>query len=92
MHKHRIVNMHALSYFSFGLGALGAAFCWWLPLGMVLSVAGGLLSVIGWILSGRMKGPAHLFIGALVVAIVALALNFYMADMGFELLRFQAFR
>src|SRR5690348_6830330 len=43
------VDTRALAYTSLVLGAIGLALCWWLPLGLVIALAGLIVGIIGLI-------------------------------------------
>ena len=53
-------SIRAVSGIALLFGLLGAGFYWWTPLGMVLSLTGLMLGVIGWVFAHRhsaRRGP-----------------------------------
>jgi hypothetical protein len=81
-----------MSLVSIALGVLGAACYWWVPTGIVLSLAGLVIGFVGWVRSR----PRHLSFGlgtaAFIVCVLALALDLTIAALGMETIRFTALR
>jgi hypothetical protein len=82
----------SLSYGSILFGILGGAFCWWLPLGMVLSITGLLLGVVDWIDTRRRSLDHRLAVVGLLVSAAALALCIFVAALGLQTVTFTALR
>ena len=74
------------------LGVFGAAFCWWTPLGMVISLAGLIAGIIGWTVAGRGTTAIRLVAVGMLFSAAALTLDCVIAGMGLELVKFQALR
>lgn len=74
------------------LGVLGLACYWWVPLGMVLSLTGLMLAIIGWISSSRVGGSTSLILAALILCAAALALDVLVAVRGWEIIQLMPYR
>lgn len=61
-------------------------------MGMVLSLSGLLTGFIGWTFAGRKTVGFGWVIGGMLLCLAALILDSIVADLGLELLKFQAFR
>jgi hypothetical protein len=86
------VSMRRLGFASVILGLLGAAFFWWTPLGMVLSLSGLAAGFIGWISGRRRPGGVGLAVGGMVLCVLALILDGVVAGLGLEILKFGELR
>jgi hypothetical protein len=81
-----------------GLGALllglaGFALFWWTPLGMVASLAGLIVGLIGWQQAPPLAtGSRALSTSGLVLSAAALCLNVLIALQGLELIQFGPLR
>jgi hypothetical protein len=69
-------------------GIAGAAFYWWLPMGMMLSLTGLTLSFVDWVSARRRSVDFRLSIVGLVISVAALALNIVIAALGLQTLTF----
>jgi hypothetical protein len=87
----RVRNIGILSLI---LGLLGAAFYWWTPMGIVLSLAGLVFGLVGWTSDSRGSNAADhaLVIGGTLLSLAALILGFVIADLNLELIKLHAFR
>ena len=72
-------------------GLLGFGFYWWVPLGMVLSLTGLMMSIIGWVSGSRMGGMTGLILAGLVISAAALALDLFVAVRGLELIQLMSY-
>jgi hypothetical protein len=86
------VSARTLGIISLIVGFLGGAFCWWTPLGMVLSISGLAAGFIGWTFARRTSTGLALSIAGIVVSVATLILNLVIADLGLELIKLHAFR
>jgi hypothetical protein len=84
------VSVRGLGIASIILGVIGAAFYWWTPMGMVISLCGLLTGFIGWTFARRRTPSFGLVIAGMSLCIAALTLNFVIAGLGLELIRFHA--
>jgi hypothetical protein len=66
------------------LGFLGLAFCWWVPLGMVLALAGLLVGFIGATLHPYRPLNIGLVVAGILLCIVAVAVDVETAIHGLE--------
>jgi hypothetical protein len=81
------VSTRGVGISSLLFGIIGAAFFWWTPLGMVLSLTGLVLGFVGWMMARRMSAGSRLSLTGLVISLVAFALNCVIAGLGLELIR-----
>src|SRR5262245_6508125 len=86
------VSVMTLGLTSVILGLLGAAFYWWTPLGMVISLSGLLAGFIGWTYARRNTVGIRFTIGGMILCAAALTLDFVIAGLGLELVKFHALR
>ena len=84
------LRLQGLGIFSFILGLLGLGLCWWTPTGMVLSLAGLMVGLIGCV-TARRGGWAPAAAG-MIVSAAALAVCWIVAANGMEFIRFTALR
>jgi hypothetical protein len=74
------------------LAFLGFVFYWWTPFGMIVSLAGLTLGVVGLVAaSGRARNLGWLIAGT-VLSAAAVALNLFIAISGLELIKLTAVR
>ena len=73
-------------------GILGFAFYWWTPLGIVLSLTGLMLAIIGWVSGSHRMYQAGLVFAGLLVSAAALALDLYVAVNGLEIIHLMSYR
>ncbi len=85
-------TIRGLGIVSLAAGLLGAAFCWWDPMGMVLSLTGLTLGFAGWMRSPGKSRSAHWAIAGMLVCVAALVLDLTIAGLGLEIVRFHALR
>jgi hypothetical protein len=71
---------------------LGGVFFWWVPLGMVLGLTGLLLGFVDWTMARRRSLDYRLSIVAMVLALVALSLDFVIAALGLQTITFGSLR
>jgi len=67
---------------------LGFAFCWWVPMGFMWSLAGLVLGFADWTRARRRGLDYRLSIVGMVLAIAALALNIIIAAFHLQALTF----
>jgi hypothetical protein len=84
-------RLQGIGIISLIFGLLGAFFYWWTPLGMVFSLTGLTMGLVGW-LSGRMLSkPKALVVIAVVVCTAAFALDLVIAVQGWELIKLTSY-
>lgn len=81
-------SLRGLSIASLVFGILGGVLFWWLPLGMVLSLAGLLLGFSDWSVAGRRSLDRRLSIVAILISVAALILNIVIAALGMQIWTF----
>jgi hypothetical protein len=86
------VSSRTLGMTSVGLGILGLAFCWWAPMGMVLSLAGLMIGLVGWLRSPAVGAGRNWTAVGLLCCAAILALNLIIAIGGYDLVTFTALR
>jgi hypothetical protein len=89
-HYRQVLNLYGLGSASLFLGIAGALFFWWVPTGMVLSLMGLVIGVVGIVLRGKSTALTRLLASGIVVSILALILDCIVAAYGFEAIRFHA--
>jgi hypothetical protein len=77
-----------LSYASIVLAFIGAAFFWWVPMGIVLSLAGMMFGLVDWMAARRRSLDFRLAIAGVVMGALALALCSVIAALGLQTLTF----
>jgi hypothetical protein len=85
-------SVRVLGIGSVALALLGGALYWWTPMGMVLSLAGLLAGLIGWAYARPGTAGIRLVVAGLLLSAAALTLDYVIAGMGLELIRFHALR
>jgi hypothetical protein len=85
-------GLRGLSITALVAGALGGLFCWWLPLGMVLSLTGLVFGFIDCTAARRRSLDYRLSIAAILLSVATLILNVVIAYLGLQLLTFGALR
>jgi hypothetical protein len=86
------VRHQNLGMLSTALGILGGLLCWWNPAGMVLSVAGLMLGLIGWMRIGREAGAHSWVFAGMIVSILTLALCLYLGISGHVLVVYTSYQ
>jgi hypothetical protein len=86
------LSLRGFGITSLVLGFLGVAFCWWTPMGMILSLSGLTAGFVGWTFIGRKSAGFGLLVGGLLLSLVGLVLDSAVAELGLELVKFQALR
>lgn len=66
------------------LGVVGAATFWWVPMGLVLSLAGLVVGIADCVMAGRRSLDRRLSFVAIVVSLAALALDATIAGLGWQ--------
>jgi hypothetical protein len=74
------------------LGLVGAAFYWWLPMGIVISLSGLMAGFVGWAQGPRRSIGVALVVAGILLCIAALAFDSFIAFRGLETVRFEALR
>ncbi len=82
------IALRSLGYSSIIFGLLGGILSWWLPMGMVLSIAGLLTGGVGWIMARRESPALALLLSGVVLSVAALVLNIAITVMGSDLIVF----
>lgn len=77
-----------ISYSSLVLGILGGACFWWVPMGIVLSLAGLLFGFVDWTVARRRSLDYRLAIAGACVSALTLAFCCAIAALGWQLLTF----
>jgi hypothetical protein len=81
-----------LGFASIVFAILGLACFWWYPAGIVLSLAGLIIGLMGWLLTPRRAGNFGFMVAGTLLSIVAFALSIWIAANGWETVRFTALR
>ena len=81
-------KLRGLSLAALVFGALGGVFFWWVPLGMVLSLTGLLLSFFDWTNARKRSLDSRLSIVGLLISAATLALDIVIAWFGLQTLTF----
>jgi hypothetical protein len=81
-------GLRSLSLGSIALGVLGAIFFWWVPLGMVMSLAGLTLGFVDWASARRRSLDYRLSVVGLLVSAAGLALDLIIAGFGLQMITF----
>ena len=81
-------KLRGLSLAALVFGALGGVFFWWVPLGMVLSLTGLLLSFFDWTKVSKRSLDSRLSIVGLLISAATLALDIVIAWFGLQTLTF----
>jgi tetrahydromethanopterin S-methyltransferase subunit C len=77
---------------SIALGLVGAAFCWWTPLGMVVALTGLIMGLVGWIDAGRRSQAYHLAVAGLTISTAAFLVGLVIALRGWEIIQLHSYR
>jgi hypothetical protein len=86
-----ITQPQGLRIFSMGsilFGLLGGAFCWWVPLGMVLSLTGLMLGLIDAAIARRRSVTFRLSLIGMLISVVALVLGIVIYSIGLQTVTF----
>jgi len=86
------MSVRTLGLGSLALGILGAAFFWWTPMGMVISLFGLLVGFIGWTFARRATAGISLAIGGMLASLSGLILCSVVAALGMEVIKSGALR
>jgi len=90
---HRVLAQpNHLGIVSFIFGLLGLLFYWWTPLGIVLSLAGLVIGIVGWVMVSARTGRLGFIIAGTVLSLAALILDLVIAGQGLEIIKFSALR
>ncbi len=81
-------NVRWLSYGSILLAVLGGAFFWWVPMGMVMSLAGLMVGFVDWNTARRRSLYHRVAIIAIFLCAVALTLDCVVAYLGLQTVTF----
>jgi hypothetical protein len=77
-------GLRVFSVASIGFGILGGIFYWWVPLGMIASMAGLLMGFVEVVSARRHSLTYSLSIAGVLVSAATLALNITIAVMGLQ--------
>jgi hypothetical protein len=86
------VRPQGIGLASLVFGALGLACYWYLPLGIVLSLAGLVLGITGWLLFSGRGGSLPLVLTGILISVVALVVDCVVAGLDLETFTFTALR
>jgi hypothetical protein len=67
---------------------LGAAFYWWVPMGLVMSLAGMLFGFIDWTAARRRSLNSRLSVLAMLLSLAAFSLDTVIAYLGLQTVTF----
>ena len=81
-------SLRTLSVSAIIFGVLGGAFYWWVPLGMVLGLAGVLFGFVDWTMAHRRSLDYRLSIVAVFLSIATLSLDIVIALLGLQTVTF----
>ncbi len=76
--------LRGLSVTALVFGVLGGAFYWWVPMGIVLSLAGLMFGFVDWTAARRRSLDNRLSIVALLLSLATLALDIVIAYRGLQ--------
>jgi len=80
-----IRNLNGLGMTAIALGFFGLAFFWFVPFGMVISLAGLVIGLIGWLLARPRGGLAVRYaLGGMALSLMALVVDFIIAGRNLE--------
>ncbi len=81
-------GLRIFSVASIVFGVLGAAFYWWVPMGMVLSLGGLMLGFVDVMIARRRSLTFRLSLVGLLVCAAALALDIVIFRLGLQTVNF----
>jgi len=81
-------NVRSLSFGSILLAVLGGAFFWWVPMGMVMSLAGLTLGFVDWTAARRQSLDYRMAIVGILLCVAAFALDCVIAYLGLQTITF----
>ena len=87
-----MIRSKTLGYAALVFGLLGFAFYWWVPLGMILSLTGLMLAIIGWVSGAHLRSSAVLVFAGLLISAAALTLDLFVAVHGLEIINLISYR
>jgi hypothetical protein len=67
---------------------LGAAFFWWLPMGIMLSMTGLTLAFVDWVSARRRSSDRQVSVVGLLLSVAALTLCLVIAALGLQTVTF----
>jgi Na+/H+ antiporter NhaD/arsenite permease-like protein len=73
-------------------GFLGLVFFWWVPMGILFSFCGLIAGLIGWLRSPQRPAAVGLLLWGVVLSLVVLGLDVFIAMSDLESLKIHAFR
>jgi hypothetical protein len=85
------VRPQALGLISAFLGILGIAFYWYVPMGMVISLAGLVFGLVGWLVAPPRVTKGFIVAG-LILSVAGLVLDFIALGQGWETVTFMPLR
>ncbi len=92
LHRGALAQPNNLGIVALCFGLLGLAFCWWVPLGIVLSLAGVVVGIIGWVMASSRVTRTGLVVGGTVLSLAVLILDLVLAAEGVGVVWFSALR
>jgi hypothetical protein len=87
-----LVGTRGIGITSLIFGFLGAAFYWWLPLGIVLSLTGLVMGFVGWTMARSKTVGFGLSLAGMLLSLAALIWDWVIADLGLELIKLHSLR
>jgi hypothetical protein len=73
-------------------GILGGTFYWWFPFGTVLSLAGLIIGLFGWLITPFRARNHGFMVAGTLLSLAALCVDIWIAANGLETVRFTALR
>ena len=77
-------TVRGLSVSSLIFGVIGGLFYWWVPMGMVMSLAGLTLGFVEWLMARRRSLDARLSIVAIFLSVAAFSFDIVIAYLGLQ--------
>ncbi len=81
-------NVRWISYGSVLLALLGGGFCWWVPMGIILSLAGLTLGFVDWTAALRRSLDQRFAIVGMLLSVAALIVDCIVYYLGWQILTF----
>jgi hypothetical protein len=81
-------TFHGLTLSTLTFGVLGGVLCWWVPMGMVMSLAGLMVGCIDFLMARRRSLDLRLSVVGIVLSVAALALNIVVVALGMQTVTF----
>jgi hypothetical protein len=92
LNRGALAQPNNLGIVSLFFGLLGLAFCWWVPLGIVLSLAGLIIGIVSWVMASTRMVRSGLIVGGTILSLAVLVLDLVLAFEGIGVIWFSALR